>query len=183
MKLAGIDYSMTSPGMVIGDTNDHSKCMFYGIRQKKKQVSIAPNVILFEPNDSYTCSEERYFILAQNFLQVILLNEIKHVYIEGYSYGSTGNTFSIGENTAILKFLLWQEGIQVSVLQPSEIKKFATEKGNANKVAMTEAFELKTGCRLDKLIDDERTIGKPIPAPVSDMIDAYWILQLGLSKE
>lgn len=177
---AGIDWSMSSPGMVIGNTSDPSELLFFGIRQKKKQSSSASNIILLEPDDLYTCDSERYFKLASRYVNILVDNNVDVVFQEGYAYGASGNTFNIGECTGILKLLLWQNNIELRIIQPSEIKKFATGKGNSNKTAMFEAYS-KLNHPLDRLIDDAVTSAK-IPSPVNDIIDAYFCLQCGLSQ-
>ena len=56
-----------------------------------------------------------------------------------------------------------------TLLPPSVIKKFATDKGNANKELMLDAFEKDTAANLAKIFD---TTSK---SPVSDIADAYFI--------
>ena len=71
------------------------------------------------------------------------------IQIEDYSYGSTGRVFHIAENLGLLKYKLKMEcGWDYTLLPPSVIKKFATDKGNANKELMLEAFEKDTGVNL-----------------------------------
>ena len=76
------------------------------------------------------------------------------IQIEDYSYGSTGRVFHIAENLGLLKYKLKMEcGWDYTLLPPSVIKKFATDKGNANKELMLEAFEKDTGANLARLFD------------------------------
>lgn len=180
MNYAGIDWSMTSPGLVIGNSPNPDDLLYYGIRQKKKQVSKAANIILLEPNDSYFSNIERYDTLARTYVDILKRHNVTQVWAEGYAYGATGNTFNIGECTGMLKYHLWKAGINLDILQPGEIKKFATGKGNANKTLMYQAYINKTGHRLDQLIDDE-VKGDKIPSPVNDLVDSYYALLTGLS--
>lgn len=177
---AGIDYSMSSPGLVVGNSSNPDELMYYGFRQKKKQVSTKPNIILMEYPE-YTCNEERYLKLASIFVEILKKNDVKKVWLEGYAYGATGNVFNVGENTGVLKNLLWLAGIEFEAIAPNVAKKYLTGKGNANKTAMFESYIAKTGHQLDKLIDDERK-GDKIPSPVHDLIDAYTMLQVGISN-
>lgn len=171
---------MTSPGLVIGNSPNPDDLLYYGIRQKKKQVSKAANIILLEPNDSYFSNIERYDTLARTYVDILKRHNVTQVWAEGYAYGATGNTFNIGECTGMLKYHLWKAGINLDILQPGEIKKFATGKGNANKTLMYQAYINKTGHRLDQLIDDE-VKGDKIPSPVNDLVDSYYALLTGLS--
>ena len=60
----------------------------------------------------------------------------------------------------------------MSVFAPSEIKKFATGKGNANKMLMYEAFVEETGDDLANLFEIDDYSGQ---SPVSDIVDSYYI--------
>ena len=92
------------------------------------------------------------------------------IQIEDYSYGSTGRVFHIAENLGLLKYKLKMEcGWDYTLLPPSVIKKFATDKGNANKELMLEAFEKDTGVNLEVLFDTKSK------SPISDVADAYFI--------
>ena len=69
--------------------------------------------------------------------------------MEGYAYGtSKGVVFEIGENTGVLKHKLMKAQISIDIFAPSEIKKHATTRGNANKVDMEYAFRSHTGVDL-----------------------------------
>ena len=93
--------------------------------------------------------------------------------IEGYAFGAKGQVFNIGENTGILKLKLAEKvANDINVIAPSAIKKFATGKGNANKVLMCEAFIEDTGDDLAKLFEFDPYTGQ---SPVSDIIDSYYI--------
>lgn len=181
-KYAGLDWSMSSPGLVIGNSPNPEDLLYFGIRQKKKQHSNAKNIVLLEPNDNYSNNSERYFNLATQYVDILKEHDIDTVFCEGYAYGATGNTFNIGECTGILKLLLWQNDIELIIYQPGEIKKIATGKGNANKTLMYNSYINNTNHYLDRLLDDEKK-GDKIPSPVNDLVDAYFILQLGLSRE
>ena len=56
------------------------------------------------------------------------------VVIEGYSYGSKGRAlFDIGELGGVLRVLFYELGLVVVEVPPSNLKQFATGKGNAGK--------------------------------------------------
>ena len=71
-----------------------------------------------------------------------------------------------------LKLKLQRVAPTVSVFAPSEIKKFATGKGNANKMLMYEAFLEETGDDLALLFGIDTYNGE---SPVSDIVDSYYI--------
>lgn len=177
---AGLDWSMSSPGLAIGNTN-FDEIQFFGIRKKKKQASSSKQIILLE-EPLYSCNEERYYKLADMYLKKLQAHNVDKVFIEGYAYGATGNTFNIGECTGIIKHLMWTNGIEFEPLVPGVVKKFATGKGNANKTLMWECFLLDTDFRMDHMIDDDIK-GDKIPSPVNDMVDAWALLKCGINLD
>ena len=101
-------------------------------------------------------------------------NNLK-IFIEGYSFGSKGQgVFQIAENGGILKYRLEQLQIPYEIFPPRVIKKVATEKGNADKDKMYEAFVKETKIDLKKIFDTEK-VGNPI----SDIVDSYFIQKVG----
>ena len=107
------------------------------------------------------------------------IHQVDKVLLEGYSYGSTGKVFHIAENTAILKYNLWDEQIPFSIIPPTVIKKFATGKGNANKEKMYEEF-VKENPGVD-LRSDLTPRSSNVISPVNDIVDAYFIAKFGLN--
>ena len=91
------------------------------------------------------------------------------VALEGYAMGATGQVFNIAENTAILKHTLYKRGINVVIVPPTELKKHATGKGNADKDKMEEAFIQKTGVDIKQILNTKQL------SPANDMIDAFWL--------
>jgi Holliday junction resolvasome RuvABC endonuclease subunit len=109
----------------------------------------------------------------------MLEREVTKVYLENYSLGSKGRVFNIAENTGILKYRLWNFGVEYDVVPPTVIKKFATGKGNATKEKMQEFFIQETQVDLkNKLSMTEKQWN-----PSSDIIDAYWICKFGYQHE
>lgn len=167
----GIDYSMNGPSMCIGD-GDFEDCRFWVLGPKSKDLehlSTFKNIVVGLVPDDYENHADRYEKVAMFFLSAILENNIKSVNLEGYAYGAKGNVFNIAEHTSVLKYLLWKNGVDVNVVEPSKAKKFATGKGNANKALMNEAFEKWTGV---KLVKTEKKIGQ---SPYADVIDSFFI--------
>ena len=65
----------------------------------------------------------------------------------------------------------------LDIIPPSEIKKFATGKGNASKEKMYESFFQETGVPLTSFLGMSRQKTEPqkIKSPVSDIVDSYYI--------
>ena len=187
MKI-GIDYSLSSPGVCVNTSEgefDYEDCTFYFLTNTKKYDAtfcrpFVTNVrYIGTSHKPYTSEPERYSQIADWAINIIKsygdattgMNRIKPtIQIEDYSYGSTGRVFHIAENLGLLKYKLKMEcGWDYTLLPPSVIKKFATDKGNANKDLMLDAFEKDTGTNLAQVFD---TTSK---SPVSDVADAYFI--------
>ena len=189
MKI-GIDYSLSSPGVCVNTSEGefrYEDCSFYFLTGTKKYDNT------FKDNDVryvgtghklYTSEPERYNNIADWAIDIIkshikeyqIKEKLFHwpgnptIQIEDYSYGSTGRVFHIAENLGLLKYKLKMEcGWDYTLLPPSVIKKFATDKGNANKELMLEAFEKDTGVNLELLFDTKSK------SPITDVADAYFV--------
>ena len=191
MKI-GIDYSLSSPGVCVNTSDGEFKyedCTFYFLTNTKKYDATFKEKIAFgtsaveyigTQHKPYTSEPERYsqiadwvidIIKSQSQLMIGKLWEKKPIIqIEDYSYGSTGRVFHIAENLGLLKYKLKMEcGWDYTLLPPSVVKKFATDKGNANKELMLDAFEKDIGTNLAQVFDTTSI------SPVSDVADAYFI--------
>lgn len=172
----GIDYSMTSPAMCIMAEPSLDRSMFYYLTSDKRRVGNFHNAI-GEEHKEYYSDQERYDNIAEFFLNKIPLTGGKppHVYIEDYSFGSTGKVFHIAENAGLLKYKLWEVGIPFTTVPPTVIKKFATGKGNADKQKMYDAFVAETKETFHLLFNKNLTLG----SPVTDIVDSYYIAKYG----
>ena len=185
MKI-GIDYSLSSPGICVNTSEGefrYEDCTFYFLTNTKKydatfkeNIAFGKSAVEFvgSPHQLYTSEPERYNQISDWVIDIInsyvFWQEQPIIQIEDYSYGSTGRVFHIAENLGLLKYKLKMEcGWDYTLLPPSVIKKFATDKGNANKDLMLDAFEKDTGTNLAQVFD---TTSK---SPVSDVADAYFI--------
>ncbi len=122
--------------------------------------------------------------LISNSLITFFGTDDTHVSLEGFSYGSTGNSFIdiVQYNSFLRAALLNTYGSEkISIFQPSHVKKLAG-KGNANKHFMIKAFQ-------DDVLNDKdlrntklwkyvqgKDYSQKIPKPLDDLVDAYFIL-------
>jgi len=122
--------------------------------------------------------------LIVNYLVAMYGTSSVNVALEGFSYGSTGNSFIdiIQYNTFLRSLLLnAYRANNIYIVQPSHVKKLAG-KGNANKHFMAKAFQ-------DDVLNDEhlrktklwnwckdKDFSEKIPKPIDDMIDSYFIV-------
>ena len=190
MKI-GIDYSLSSPGICVNTSEEefrYEDCKFYYLTNTKKYEGTFKEKMAFgtsaveyigTTHRPYSSEPERYNNIANWAINIIKLygdattglNRIKPtIQIEDYSFGSTGRVFHIAENLGLLKYKLKIEcGWDYTLLAPSVIKKFATDKGNANKEMMLSAFQEDTGVNLGELFDSSAK------SPITDVADAYFI--------
>lgn len=119
-----------------------------------------------------------------------------HIGIEGYSYGSKGNSFidlvafnSTLRNALYQKLVLTREADAIKVFTPSQIKRHAG-KGNANKLLMWEYFlkDVRDDCELREtelwkwcLKKPEKINGKgevELEKPLDDLVDSFFVVSL-----
>ena len=81
---------------------------------------------------------------------------------------------SVNDNLSKEKYSLQEKKIGYDIIVPSIIKKFATDKGNANKELMYEQFCKDTKTDLMKTFDMQT-----LSNPITDIVDAYYIARCG----
>lgn len=174
--VVGIDYSMSSPSICvhIGKTWSLENCKFYFLTSKKKHI-INSNIFCGEMHKEYNSQQERFDNISEWAVSVIPRNAI--VFMEGYSYASSGVVFDIAENTGLLKHKLWTLAQDPVLFSPPSIKKFASGKGNSNKLAMHEAFIAETNFPIQSHF--VCNIGD---SPLSDIIDSYYVAKCGFNS-
>jgi Holliday junction resolvasome RuvABC endonuclease subunit len=183
-RIAGIDYSLTSPAICVWkSTNDRifnfDGCDLYYL-EKPKRRGPTPHGILnlhVEPYPEWETEEERHELLSTWAMEIVNGSE---VYIEGYAFATSGKSHvrSVAENTGLLKHKMHKVKQPFTSVPPSVIKKYATGKGNANKDLMYEAFtdELLTPTDLKDRLTPK---AKKLTNPVTDIVDAYFITKYG----
>jgi hypothetical protein len=176
--IVGIDYSLTSPAMCVMAEPKIDKCVFYFLTSNKRCVGNFNNAIGYAHKEYYS-DQERYDNISEFFLNKIpTAPEVPNVFIEDYSFGSTGKVFHIAENTGLLKYKLWEVGFRFHTVAPKSVKKFATGKGNADKQKMYEAFVEETGRDFELLFNSNLTLA----SPVTDLVDSYYIAKYGYDQ-
>ena len=186
-KIAGIDYSLTSPAIcVYKDENDglfdFDKCVVHYLSNNERQQQLASRSGLdnlkVEPYPEWQSEEERHEKLATWAYN--LVQGCEEVFLEGYAFATSvqAGVRSIAENTGLLKHKMWKNKITFKTYPPTVIKKFATGKGNANKELMYEAFkyELLTPNDLKEQLTPR---AMKITNPISDIVDSYFIAKAG----
>lgn len=182
--IAGIDYSITSPALWTGNTG-------YALTSSSKRQgnynlnpydpnpnNLNPYSIHIDAYPKYKTDTDRHRYLADWALDILTTNQVTHVILEGYSYGSKGRSvFQIGEATGCLKQALRNAHINCEIVTPTQVKKHATGSGGADKRRMIGAFADATGIDLFDVLGVNPS-AKTIGAPVTDLVDAYWVSQM-----
>jgi Holliday junction resolvasome RuvABC endonuclease subunit len=175
-KIAGIDYSLCGPCICVfegGAKFSFDDCCFYFLTDTKKYAKSFMGNIHGELFSEWNQDMERYQSIADWAVDIV--KEVQQVALEGYAYSATGKVFHIAENTGVLKYKLFQEGIPVTILPPTEVKKYGSGKGNSDKNAMHQAFVKETGIDLRSIMTPDK---KDVASPVSDIIDSYYICKM-----
>jgi hypothetical protein len=160
---------MSSPSICIhkGKTWSFSNCNFFYLTDKKKHEIVAQN-IQGQLHLDFSCQEERFYNISSWAISKIPKKSI--IYIEDYAFAAKGVVFNIGECCGMLKHKLWKSNYKYGKFSPSQIKKFATGKGNANKLMMHESFLLDTQFDISSIFKCNAG-----DSPMSDIIDSYYI--------
>jgi len=172
MLIAGIDYSLCGPSICLfeGENFTFNKCNFYYLTDTKKYTEVYVQNIFGERFVDYNHEVERYETIADWAIEI--LQGCNHIALEGYAYNSTGRVFHIAENTGLLKYKIFHSGIPLTIIPPTEVKKYATGKGNADKQRMYDSFVADTAFPLKSMLTPDK---KDVCSPVSDIVDSYFI--------
>lgn len=116
----GLDLSLTSTGICIGETTDALSTNSKGAERLEWLQTVIVDRILEVQNPA--------------------------VCIEGYSYGSRNSqAHAIGELGGVVRLALWKRRIPWVDIPPTCRAKFATGKGNAGKNEVVSAISARTG--------------------------------------
>lgn len=173
-RIIGIDYSLSCPcACVLSEDKSFIKSEVFYLTSTKKYADNWNNIlgVLQKPYKNFM---ERYGNNADFFIERLQPKKDDVIFIEDYAMHSIGRTFDLAENAGILKYKLYQMGVNAKIISPTVIKMFFHGKGNADKNKMYEAFVSRTNIDLRKLFG---CYAKKLPSPITDIVDA-WALAL-----
>ncbi len=170
--IVGIDYSLTSPAICIGDSDNFTSNEIYFLTDRKSHEGKVQNVV-GDLHKEHSFPSERYENICDWVLQKIAKYPNSTVLIEDYSFASTGKVFHIAENCGLLKYKLYKAGYKFYTVPPTVVKKYATGKGNADKQSLYNTFTEKTGEYLLPYVSKTGKVG----SPASDIVDSFFINQ------
>lgn len=209
MTYIGIDFSINYPAVCIcKDFKEFKWVACVNSKQTKKDYAMIED---FSSNPDITIrfieskqkKTDHYYLTERNKLRnqldVIeaLINQVVYVTsgeeqliigIEGYSYGSGGNSLiDIVQSTGILKSHIFNRLAKRSVdnifvFSPGELKNAIGEKGNCGKTEIFNMFisdpkmeSVKDSALYKFIIKNKSDVfnGKIVKSPISDMIDSF----------
>lgn len=184
MIIAGLDISLTSPSVIRAVLNDKTLNIEYmtylAFTTVAKDFKKCPvNLEFYKKFPNYF---ERSIWMRQRINRYLYDNgqgTVDYAAVEDYPYvGASGRIFHIGGFTEMIKLSLYEAQVALRWYDITLIKKMATGRGNADKLAMYDAFiKIPVEERIDisKLPVVETSKGK---SPTSDIIDAFYIMKL-----
>ena len=213
----GIDFSLNSPAVCIKNTEgeyifisffnfgdriwDNTKKIPKAFQIHQELINsqtilgfpyyrnITSNSFLFREREKLKDCKAISSLIVNSLITYFGIDKV-HISLEGFSYGSTGNSFIdiVQYNSFLRADLLNTYGSdQISIFQPTHIKKLAG-KGNANKHYMIKAFQDDIfndydlrNTKLWKYVQN-KDFSKKIPKPLDDLVDSYFILKAQLSN-
>ena len=187
-KLAGIDYSLTSPAICVWKETDDNRqfnfdmCDVYYLETSQRLKRAQHEVLNLhaETYPEWETEEQRHDLLSDWAMSIV---GGWQVFIEGYAFATSGKSYvrSVAENSGLLKHKMYKVKQVFTSIPPSVIKKYATGKGNANKDLMYDAFseESNTPSDLQKTL---RPKSNKLTNPTTDIVDSYWICKYGWRK-
>ena len=135
MKIAGIDYSLTSPAVCIyteendGGYFDFGRCVLHYLSNTKGQQQLAAGCgldnIKASPYPEWETEEERHENLSDWAYK--LIQGCKEVFIEGYAFATVGKSHvrSVAEGTGLLKNKMWKMKVPFTIFPANSPRFFA----------------------------------------------------------
>ena len=175
MKIAGLDISLTSPGIVIFELNDNLeivKSEWFAFTKVIKEYKLYPNNIFLYNHIKGSYLNRSIFIRNAIWSKIF---DCEYVALENYSFGSKGKSFHIGEFTGLIKMLAYENDKKIRLYDIQEIKIYGTKHGDGDKVRMEDEFEK----REDKIDLSKLPPSRPKHESIKgDVIDAFFVAKL-----
>ena len=177
MKIAGLDLSISSSGVVIEEIDDNCNIKnieFRGFTGKKKLES---SEILYYNNKNFKTDYAKYQWMCDTIVN--WCKDCDYIAIEDYAYGKSGTMgliFNLAEFEGNIKISLFNAGKKLRFYAVNQIKKFFTEYGLSDKISMYNAYNDMTTQKPDLSCLPEVDNGKGV-SPTSDIVDAFAICE------
>tara|TARA_Y100000996_G_scaffold221731_1_gene174522 strand:- start:2488 stop:3018 length:531 start_codon:yes stop_codon:yes gene_type:complete len=157
-----------------------NRCTIHYLETTQRLKRAAQHEILniyADPYPEWETEEQRHDLLSDWAMNIVRGSK---VFIEGYAFATSGKSHvrSVAENSGLLKHKMYRDNQEFISVPPTVIKKFATDKGNANKELMYNAFSEESNVPKDfqKTLRPKST---KLTNPTTDIVDSYWICKYG----
>lgn len=177
MKIAGLDLSISSSGVVIEEIDDNCEIKnieFHGFTGKKKLES---SEIFYYNNKNFKTDYAKYQWMCDTIVN--WCKDCDYIAVEDYAYGKSGTAgliFNLAEFEGNIKISLFNAGKKLRLYSVNQIKKFFTAYGLSDKISMYNAYNEMTTTKPNLSCLPEVDNGKGV-SPTSDIIDAFAICE------
>ena len=171
ITVLGVDQSLTNTGFTVLEAMPHVQGTFITELVWSEATGTSK-----QGEDWILDTLVRSNIIAARMLALIEEHKPQYIVLESPSLGSKGNaTRTLPMLLGILLAAI-PEGISISTVPPSTLKKFATGKGNATKDMMVDSVATVDPYFHDSLMNTTKSKGR------YDMADAYWLAAYKLNE-
>lgn len=184
MKIAGIDPSIKSSGIVVMDLDDNLEVkdiQFYGYTTTKMYAVDEGNVHI-----AYLCAPDKYSALCmperQRLTYDIISKRLEGVtflgmedYATSKAHTGSGSILQIAEFCGGIRYLAYTKGLGIINFGIGQIKRFATGDGDADKISMCVSFKSEYPNLYPTTIFEKL---KQFESPHNDLCDAFWMCEI-----
>ena len=174
MVVAGIDYSLSSPGVTI-----YRNGVYYHHAWMKNPIG--SHYAINEQHQLYTHEMpnwkehlDRCINIGYSIQSVCFKARVEKALVEDYSFAAKGRITALAEGCGIMKAFLFNHGVDIELCAPPTLKKYALGIGRGDKFDMLEAWNKDTGINLHDWLDIKWS-DKNIKAPITDIVDSYFL--------
>ena len=117
-------------------------------------------------------TEHQYHTITSVILELLQYHQVQHVVIEGYAFQRrSANSYKLYELGGVVKYSLAKQGINYTVMPPSQAKLRFSECGNSNKEDMYNAWLARGLPCLFEIFNVKKKPGC-VPNPIQDIVDS-----------
>lgn len=162
-KVVGIDASLTNTGIVIYDTEALGPCCWSTVIASKQDGASRLIEIREQVRDATRGADM--------------------VVIEGYAYSMANQAHQLGELGGVLRVLFHEIGVKFTVVEPHQLKKFATGTGNAPKELILQQVLKRFGTEFKTSHEADAYVLARIGAALLGHVQGLTALQLSVVDE
>ncbi len=172
------DLSIKSPAIIKWDDNfNFIDCLYFTWRKKEINIDLWNNINLFKrKKEIKNMNKFNKFNLISSYI-IDFIEKPKKIAIEGSSYKSTGSSYI--DLNQCLGFYIGKikSNFDVDIIEfePKKIKKFATNRGTADKPQMRKHLKKKYNWFDEKLLYFEKFGVIRFDNPIEDIVDSFFI--------